>query len=174
MTTYIGITEAQSNPFAPLTSELVKQLRDNPIAIAEGAPDAPRVEAMAMQGSVAGGNLLFGTGGTGVVYASDSDESDTFFPDATFKATTSCEVRVSAEYARSGSGAASLRIWKNGTAVLTETKTPTSYSTHSVDISLEAGDIVRVSGAGDTSGGSSCTVRNIRYLVGSQRTVGGI
>ena len=43
MADYIGITEAQSNPFAPLTSELVKQLRDNPIAIAEGAPGAPRV-----------------------------------------------------------------------------------------------------------------------------------
>jgi hypothetical protein len=43
MTDYIGITESQSNPFAPLTSELVKQLRDNPIAIAEGAPGAPRL-----------------------------------------------------------------------------------------------------------------------------------
>ena len=43
MADYIGITESQSNPFAPLTSELVKQLRDNPIAIAEGAPGAPRV-----------------------------------------------------------------------------------------------------------------------------------
>ena len=43
MADYIGITEAQSNPFAPLTSELVKQLRDNPLAIAEGAEGAPRV-----------------------------------------------------------------------------------------------------------------------------------
>ena len=44
---YIGITEAQSNPFAPLTSELVKQLRDNPIAIAEGASGAPRLRGLA-------------------------------------------------------------------------------------------------------------------------------
>ena len=48
MTDYIGITEAQSNPFAPLTSELVKQLRDNPIAIAEGAEGAPRVQGSAI------------------------------------------------------------------------------------------------------------------------------
>ena len=48
MTDYIGITEAQSNPFAPLTSELVKQLRDNPIAIAEGATGAPRVQGNAI------------------------------------------------------------------------------------------------------------------------------
>ena len=47
MADYIGITEAQSNPFAPLTSELVKQLRDNPIAIAEGAAGAPRVRGTA-------------------------------------------------------------------------------------------------------------------------------
>ena len=45
MADYIGITEVQSNPFAPLTSELVKQLRDNPLAIAEGAPGAPIVQA---------------------------------------------------------------------------------------------------------------------------------
>jgi len=47
MADYIGITESQSNPFAPLTSELVKQLRDNPIAIAEGQPGAPRNAARA-------------------------------------------------------------------------------------------------------------------------------
>lgn len=40
--TYIPVTEAQSNPFAPGTSELFKQLRDNPIAIAGGLEGAPR------------------------------------------------------------------------------------------------------------------------------------
>ena len=49
MTEYIGITEAQSNPFAPLTSELVKQLRDNPIALAEGAEGAPGIYARALE-----------------------------------------------------------------------------------------------------------------------------
>ena len=42
MATYIEVTEAQSNPFAPVTSELIKQLRDNPIAISEGAATALR------------------------------------------------------------------------------------------------------------------------------------
>ena len=40
--TYIAITEEQSNPFAPITSELLKQLRDNPLAIAGGLEGAPR------------------------------------------------------------------------------------------------------------------------------------
>ena len=41
--TYIAITEEQSNPFAPITSELLKQLRDNPLAIANGSVGAPYV-----------------------------------------------------------------------------------------------------------------------------------
>ena len=62
MTDYIGITEAQSNPFAPLTSELVKQLRDNPIAIAEGDDPAPRIAGVAIGTFIGRGSF----GDTGV------------------------------------------------------------------------------------------------------------
>ena len=66
MSDYIGITEAQSNPFAPLTSELVKQLRDNPIAIAEGAEGAPRVAQIGIEPALfIGSNGAFGTSATG-------------------------------------------------------------------------------------------------------------
>ena len=51
MIAYIGITESQSNPFAPVTAELVKQLRDNPIAIAGGAQGAPRIQTNAIEDS---------------------------------------------------------------------------------------------------------------------------
>ena len=57
MPSYIGITEVQSNPFAPLTSELVKQLRDNPIAIAEGAAGAPRLYLRAIESLEAGDQI---------------------------------------------------------------------------------------------------------------------
>ena len=57
MSSYIGITEAQSNPFAPLTSELVKQLRDNPLAIAQGAAGAPKVVSEGL-------DMFTGQGGT--------------------------------------------------------------------------------------------------------------
>jgi len=40
---YITITEAQSDPEAAVDSSLIKRLRDNPIAIAEGAAGAPRI-----------------------------------------------------------------------------------------------------------------------------------
>lgn len=45
MVDYVTITDAQVDPEAPITSELMTALRDNPIAIAEGAPGAPTVAA---------------------------------------------------------------------------------------------------------------------------------
>jgi hypothetical protein len=41
MTTYITITDPETDPEAPLTSELAKKWRDNPLAIAEGDTTAP-------------------------------------------------------------------------------------------------------------------------------------
>jgi hypothetical protein len=41
MTAYITITDAETDPEAPLTSELAKKWRDNPIAIAEGDSSVP-------------------------------------------------------------------------------------------------------------------------------------
>jgi hypothetical protein len=48
MPAYIPITDAQADPEAPLTSELAKQWRDNPLAIAEGASGAPKIVSKAM------------------------------------------------------------------------------------------------------------------------------
>lgn len=42
MATYITISDAETDPDAPLTAELAKKWRDNPIAIAEGASGAPK------------------------------------------------------------------------------------------------------------------------------------
>lgn len=43
MTTYSTVSNAEIQPGAPVASSWVTKLRDNPIAIAEGAPGAPRV-----------------------------------------------------------------------------------------------------------------------------------
>lgn len=50
MADYIPITEGQSDPEAPVDSSLIKRLRDNPIAIAEGAAGAPKVQGVALGG----------------------------------------------------------------------------------------------------------------------------
>lgn len=41
MTSYITITDAETDPEAPLTSELAKKWRDNPLAIAENDATVP-------------------------------------------------------------------------------------------------------------------------------------
>lgn len=50
MTSYNIITDAETDPSAPLTSELAKKWRDNPIAIGEGSTGAPRVQGKALGG----------------------------------------------------------------------------------------------------------------------------
>lgn len=51
MTSYITITDAETDPSAPLTSELAKKWRDNPIAIAEGSTGAPKIAKKIVGGS---------------------------------------------------------------------------------------------------------------------------
>ena len=48
MTSYIVITDEETDPGAPVTSELLKKERDNPIAMAEGATGAPKVKGIAL------------------------------------------------------------------------------------------------------------------------------
>lgn len=48
MADYIEILNTQIEPKAPVTSELLYQNRDNPIAVAEGKVDAPRVVSRAL------------------------------------------------------------------------------------------------------------------------------
>ena len=48
MASYIEITDEETDPGAPVTSELLKRERDNPIAIAEGATGAPRILGAAL------------------------------------------------------------------------------------------------------------------------------
>lgn len=49
MTDYTTILDTQVDPEAPITSELMTALRDNPIAITEGASGAPQVQRAAIQ-----------------------------------------------------------------------------------------------------------------------------
>lgn len=48
MADWVAITDSQVDPDAPLTSELAYAWRDNPIAIAEGAVGAPRIQPPSM------------------------------------------------------------------------------------------------------------------------------
>lgn len=61
MADWTTITETATDPDAPVTSTLIKALRDNPAAIAEGASGAPRINQPAM------GTWLYTAGGVGTM-----------------------------------------------------------------------------------------------------------
>ncbi len=61
MADWTTITETATDPDAPVTSTLIKALRDNPAAIAEGASGAPRIDQPAM------GTWLYTAGGIGTM-----------------------------------------------------------------------------------------------------------
>lgn len=50
MTDYVEILDTQLDPDAPITSGLGYQIRDNPIALAEGAESAPKISPVALSG----------------------------------------------------------------------------------------------------------------------------
>jgi|SRR5690606_19966918 len=52
MADWTVISDSQVDPDAPITSELGYAFRDNPIAIAEGAAGAPRIQDAALGGTV--------------------------------------------------------------------------------------------------------------------------
>lgn len=52
MADYIAINPTEYEPEAPLTSSLAARMVNNPVAIAEGAPGAPRVQAAALSQSL--------------------------------------------------------------------------------------------------------------------------
>jgi len=64
MTSYITITDTETDPSAPLTSELAKKWRDNPIAIAEGVTGTPYVQT----GWHPYNGVTVGDGATGTIY----------------------------------------------------------------------------------------------------------
>lgn len=144
MTTYITITDAETDPEAPLTSELAKKWRDNPIAIAEGDVNAPKIVGSAMYSPAAGSvlqrNCLAG-GSQAVVAGSTSTTGFTekeFVRNSNFTAIVPCTVRLTVTFTTSGSVLGrNLRVFKNGTLLQNWT---TNQTNATLNISLDAGD----------------------------------
>lgn len=64
MTDYLPITDAETDPGAPGTSELWKKWRDNPLAMFEGAVDAPRIQVGAFPETTAGDTVKYMSAGS--------------------------------------------------------------------------------------------------------------
>ena len=162
-TDWLDFVATEYDVGAPATSLSFERWFRNPVAIAQGAAGAQRVVADASADSVAGPTLLF---------RSAKYDATTWglVPGSLFRATTSCQVRVTAfRFAFSGApSSVYYRITKNGTTVVSGTGSDASIT---ADITLVAGDIVVVEGRADDT--SSITIY-AEYSTGDLRAVGGI
>lgn len=81
MTTYTSIPNSDIDQDSPVTQPLMTALRDNPIAITEGATGAPRIVAAGIEGG--------DVSAAGEVYYSDGDGTGTWGPAENIEATKS-------------------------------------------------------------------------------------
>jgi len=91
MTSYIAITDAETDPEAPLTATLAKKWRDNPIAIAEGDATAPAISG-ALTAVVSGnkiGTFIFARGPSTTAYGATVAGSSLTYAGALSSATSS-------------------------------------------------------------------------------------
>ena len=162
-TDWIDFVATEYDVGAPATSLSFERWFRNPVAIAQGAAGAQRVVADASADSVAGPTLLFRSA------KYDATTTWGLVPGSLFRATTSCQVRVTA-FRFAFSGGINYRITKNGTMVVSGTASDASIT---ADIALVAGDVVMVEGNLDLTGTPSLTIY-AEYSTGDLRAVGGI
>ena len=142
MADYIGITEAQSNPFAPLTSELVKQLRDNPIAIAEGAEGAPRLYLRTLEQPEVGDEIQASVDEVVRIFETG------FIAVMTFGFIQSGNVRISAEVRQSGGASTGTnhrivrRRGRESTTLAEYVTTGSTWVPVSADFAVLPGDVI--------------------------------
>lgn len=151
MTTYTAITNGQIDQDSPITQPLMTALRDNPIAITEGATGAPRIRGEAaaqlddlptLTVSAADTYTMIGSLATNV-FAATNTNSTSFVLGATVTITKATgTARLIGVHRTSNSGTTSfLRILKNGTEIGAWSTNSTTNVTRTVDASIIIGDV---------------------------------
>lgn len=79
MATYTTITDGQVDQDSPISQALLTALRDNPLAIAEGAASAPRIVAGALDLATNSVSLTIGSSGSATYEVVTMDRCS-FFP----------------------------------------------------------------------------------------------
>jgi len=172
MTSYITINNTEVDPDSPITADLMTKLRDNPIAMAEGASGAPRVYGAAMYGPVAGSVIQRNCLPFGNESASSSSLTKAvqkILP-SVFTALVGCTVRITLTCNQTGT-AGEVRVYKNASVVQTYT---TSQTNTTLDVTLAAGDCLAVDCTGTgTSGGATgtMTVSLLKYSFDNRSAV---
>ena len=167
MPEYQEILDTEVEPEAPLTSSLGVRFRDNPIAVWEGAPSAPRISGQ--QGPAVDTGGLFDNAVTADKLRSPeagqsflimrlqesefSTEAEVFFTtEANNRARDNRHLGVTAlvpgvitcyvQHRAIGDGSSVVRVIKNGSQVQSWSTSSDSFQTRTVDVSVDVGDSV--------------------------------
>jgi len=159
MTSYIAITDTETDPEAPLTATLAKKWRDNPIAITEGATGAPKIRRNAIQ-EFAVGNTVF--------YRKDAVQSATvgaYSETSNYTFVQAGVIRVTLEH-RNTTGTARnqivlIRAGVEYVLVVWDATFGATYTARSLDVAVIHGDIVVTRAIAITSG--TTETRNLQY-----------
>ena len=140
MTSYNTISDSRTDADSIIDESLITDLRNNPIAMFEGSVGAPRLQALAITGAVAGSNVIDSRGFSfASSVASYTKYMEWIVPrDGTF--TTEIYMNLSSAF-----GDAYTQIYKNGSAFGTERHiSATGSNTWSEDLAFSAGDLMQV------------------------------
>lgn len=123
MTSYIPITDTETDPDAPVTSELLKKTWQNPVAMAEGATGAPPMKA----GWYPYDMVTIGDGADGLLWDYSVDGAVSFVATPTLdvgweyallidglSVSSSCDIRIEVF---TSSGSSSTTIYSNASVV---------------------------------------------------------
>ena len=161
MTTYTTIPDADIDPDSPITTSLVTLLRDNPIAITEGASGAPKVQTAGItDDAVTDGKLASPATGTTVVkYIAGTVPIAITATTATTwtdnyggcgildlgTALVSGVINVQFDFNETGAGITYANVMVNGvTQGTVQTTTSAAYSTRGVDATITPGALVQI------------------------------
>jgi hypothetical protein len=170
MATYVPILDTQLDPDAPLTSQLMYQLRDNLLAVAEGASGALRIQGMALASdndglapvTVSASSAVVPTAGLSPVSGILATISDTYVLGYTF--TIRCytgSMRFLCTHS-TVTGDSSLQFRKNGSAVSTFSISGSGASAaRTVDVAVAIGDVFEWYHANPGSGQSNISAISV-------------
>lgn len=163
MTTFTTIPNSSLEPGKPIRSIDGLALRDNPIAISEGSPGAPKIQTAAiqddavtkdkLQSPAAGGTYLIAR----LVISNKGTDANYFATDYKTLQSNSIGVtvlvpgviRCSFEHRGTGGpNTVNARILKNGTQQAAWANSSTSFTTRTLDLTVDVGDLIVFQQAG--------------------------
>jgi hypothetical protein len=187
MSTWSNIPNAAVGVGGLPSATTVTALRDNPIAIANGASGAPRIQQPAIAtgavsfrtlGTLSAGNSVRARRDSVVENQAPAGQSSSYTQRFAVGFLQSGTVRITAEHRRtSGNGASEIRVRRlraDGASTMNSwTTTSGSFQLRSVDVSVRAGDVVLVEERVSAGAGLALTItetRNHRLSVATTNT----